>query len=192
MPILRALMGFSLLFGATTLPGGNIATSQTPTAPVVSAEPSYTVTATAYNAVPAQTSDHPFVTASGAYSNPEIIAARSQDFAAELPFGTIIEIDGSNISSNDTCGYNVVAPHIGYRVIEDTMNARYTKRIDILFDTKTNYVAPNGSVVNAADVLGLCKGVVIRVVGHVDFNHLPKTQAELAAIVEKNGVLAMK
>lgn len=185
MPILGALTGFLLLFGTATA-------TQPVIKPVASVRPHYTVTLTAYNAVPDQTSDHPLVTASGAYSNPEVIAARSQDLGAELPFGTIIELDGSNITSNDTCGYNVVAPHIGYRVIEDTMNVRYTNRIDVLLDTKTNYVSSGGRVVNAAVVLGLCKGVTIRVVGHVNFNQIPKTQAELAAIVEKNSGLALK
>jgi 3D (Asp-Asp-Asp) domain-containing protein len=180
-------MGFSLLLGAMALPTGNTTAPQ----PVASVSPTYQVALTAYNAVPEQTSDHPLETASGAYSNPEIIAARSQDFAAELPFGTIIELDGSTVSQNNTCGYSVVAPHIGYRVIEDTMNARYTNRIDVLLDTKTNYTAPDGSAVNAATVLGICKGVTIKVVGYVGFNHLPKTQAELAAMVEKNTALAL-
>ena len=184
MPILGALTGFLLLFGT--------ATTQPVIKPVASVRPRYTVTLTAYNAVPDQTSDHPLVTASGAYSNPEVIAARSQDLGAELPFGTIIELDGSNITSKDTCGYNIVAPHIGYRVIEDTMNARYTNRIDVLLDTKTNYLSSNGRIVNAAVVLGLCRGVVIRVVGHVNFNQIPKTQAALAAIVEKRNGLALK
>ncbi len=183
MPILGALTGFLLLFGTTT--------ATQPVKPAAPVSPSYTVTLTAYNAVPDQTSDHPLVTASGAYSNPEVIAARSQDLGAELPFGTIIELDGSNITSKDTCGYNFVAPHIGYRIIEDTMNVRYTNRIDVLLDTKTNYIS-DGRVVNAAVVLGLCKGVTIRVVGHVNFSQIPKTQAELAAIVEEGNGLALK
>ena len=178
-------MGFFLLSGATmAFP----ASTGVPLAPI----PNYTVALTAYNAVPEQTSSHPLVTASGAYSNPEIIAARSQDFSEELPFGTIIELDGSNTSSKDTCGYDVVKQHIGYRIIGDTLNARYTKRIDILLDTKTNYTAPDGKIVNAANVLGICRDITIRIVGHVDINHLPKTQAELVKIVKGNSPLALK
>ena len=154
--------------------------------------PSYTVALTAYNAVPEQTSSHPLVTASGAYSNPEVIAARSQDFGKELPFGTIIELDGSNITSKYTCGYDVVKPHIGYRVIGDVLNKVYTKRIDILLDTKTNYTAADGSQINAARVLGICKDVTIRIVGFVDIKNIPDTQAELTALVEKNNSLAFK
>ncbi|MFZ2500547.1 MAG: hypothetical protein WAW90_00995 [Minisyncoccia bacterium] len=168
--------------------------SRTP-APVVPVVPSYVVALTAYNAVPEQTDDTPFETASGAYSNPEIVAARTGDLAAELPFGTIIEIDGSNLPEGDNnCGYDTVASHIGYRVIEDSMNAKLTNRVDILFGTDINYTNKvTGTVRNAANALGICKGTIIRVVGYVDINHLPKTQAELVALVKKSSeTLAVK
>ncbi|HUY62642.1 MAG TPA: hypothetical protein VMV50_02545 [Candidatus Paceibacterota bacterium] len=149
---------------------------------------------TGYNAVPAQTDGSPLMTASGAYSNPEVVAARSQDLAKELPFGTVIEILGP-AEKGSTCGYGVVAPVIGYRVIADTMNKRYTDRIDVLFSTKANYVMANGTEKNAATILGVCDGVAIRVVGHIDLTHpgnLPKTQADLAALVAGAGALAVK
>ena len=186
MPILGAFMGFSLLFGTASFPLRNVAAPQ-PVAPVVPAKPSYEVALTGYNAVPEQTDSTPFETASGAFSNPEVVAARTVDLADELPFGTIIEIDGSGVLLEDNnCGYSNVAQHIGYRVIEDSMNARLTGRVDVLFGTEVNYVnKTSGRVRNAANALGICKGVVVRVVGHVDFRHIPKTQAELVALVEK-------
>jgi len=169
-------MGFLLLSGgAVALPAHAMA----PEAPAL---PAYAVTLTAYNAVPEQTDDDPLITASGAYSNPEVVAARSRDLAGKLPFGTIIEIAGPSVP-NDSCGYNVVAPIIGYRVIADTMNARYADRIDILFSTESNYVMKDGREKNAGTILGICNGASVRVVGHVGINHVPKTQAELAAIV---------
>lgn len=178
-------MGFLLLSG------GAIALPAQAAAPTFTL-PTYTVMLTAYNAVPSQTDSTPFETASGAYSNPAVVAARSRDLAEALPFGTIIELDGSTISPDGTCGFGVVARRIGYRVIEDTMNARYTNRIDVLFDTDANYTAANGSVKNAANILGICKGVTIRVVGHIDRKHMPKTQAELAKIVDgKSDTLAL-
>ncbi len=186
MPLLGALMGLFLFSGAVTaLP----AYADAPALPVL---PSYSVTLTAYNAVPEQTSSHPFVTASGAYSNPEIVAARSQDLASQLPFGTIIEIKGPP-DSQSNCGYDVVAPIIGYRVIADTMNARYTNRIDILFSTKANYILADGDTENASVILGICGDAVIQVAGHIDLAHsrLPKTQVELAAIVGNGGALAV-
>lgn len=168
-------MGFLLLSGIP-------AHAQAPSAPV---QPNYTVTLTAYNAVPEQTDGDPFTTASGSYSNSEVVAARSRDLADELPFGTIIEIVGPSVSNNN-CGYKIVAPIVGYRVIADTMNARYASRIDILFHTDSNYTMSDGAVKNAGMVLGICSGASIRVVGHVDIknpNKLPKTQKELTAII---------
>ena len=177
-------MGFLLFTSAVSaLP----AEASAPTLPV----PSHVVTLTAYNAVPEQTDGDPFTTASGAYSNPEVVAARSRDLKEELPFGTIIEVV-SVATPNTSCGYHVVAPLVGYRVIADTMNARYTDRIDILFDTKAKYATTDKGMKNAAQVLGICDGVTIRVVGHVDISHIPKTQAELMKIVGKRSDLALK
>ena len=87
-----------------------------------------------------------------------------------FPFGTIIEIDGTNALKED-CGYNVVAPLVGYRVIADSMNVRYTDRIDILLHTKANYATTDKGMKNAAQILGICKGVTIRVVGYVDIKY---------------------
>ena len=180
---LTALMGFLLLSGAiSALP----AHASAPTLP------SYAVTLTAYNAVPEQTDDDPLITASGAFSNPEIVAARSRDLADELPFGTIIEISGPSASKNNSCGYGIVEPIIGYRVIADAMNARYTNRIDILFHTESNYKMADGKMKNAGNVLGICSDAFIRVVGYVGINHMPNTQAELARLVSGDNALAIK
>ena len=49
---------------------------------------------------------------------------------------------------------------------------------------------------NTAQVLGICKGATIRVVGYVDIknpNRLPKTQKELVALINSNeNALALK
>jgi 3D (Asp-Asp-Asp) domain-containing protein len=171
-------MGFFLL------PSASFAVSAP--APVL---PSYPVTITAYNAVPSQTDGNPFETASGAYSNPEVVAARSRDLAEQLPFGTIIEIDAPTEAGN-SCGFKTVEPIIGYRVIADTMNARFTNYIDILFSTKSNYTRTNGTTRNASSMLGVCTGATVRVVGFVDItrpSNLPKTQDDLVALVMRGG-----
>lgn len=153
--------------------------------------PTYTLTMTGYNAVPEQTDDTPFETASGAYSNPEVVAARSQDLADELPFGTIIEIDGP-ATRQESCGYSVVAPLVGYRVIADTMNPRFTKRIDLLFDTNDTYPRAGGKREGAGSILGICKEVTVKVVGHVKIGKIPGTQAELVELVGHTKELAAK
>lgn len=179
-------MGFLLLTGGI---GAVPARAEAPTLP------NYAVTLTAYNAVPEQTDSDPFMTASGAYSNHEIVAARSRDLADELPFGTIIKVTGPSAPGN-TCGYRTVAPLIGYRVIADTMNARYSDRIDILFSVDSNYRMADGSVKNAGRVLGICGGATVSVVGHIDLappNRIPKTQEELAQYVNgETDSLALK
>ena len=182
-------MGFLLLSG-TALGALPVRAN----APVLPASPSYVVTLTAYNAVPEQTDGDPFTTASGAYSNPEVVAARSRDLAHKLPFGTIIEVAQAPDQHNN-CGYDVVAPIIGYRIIADTMNARYTDRIDILFSTKSDYLMKDGRIKNAGTILGICSGAAVRVVGYVDLSRpsrLPKTQIELAALVNGDASLALK
>lgn len=214
MIILGALMGFLLLPTSTIIPRP---IGYAASAPLVAAKdtvsqalppriskrlasasvesvvdaPRYAVTLTAYNAVPEQTDENPFETASGMFSNPEIVAARSANLVAELPFGTVIAFDGSSISSGETCGFGVVASRIGYRVIADSMNPRFDDRIDILFATDANYTNAVGSV-NAATVLGICQNVTIRVVGRINMKHPPQTQAELTEMVNGNTVALAK
>ena len=181
-----ALMGAFLLSGMAAAMGAPAQAE----APVAAALPAYSVTLTGYNAVPGQTDADPSTTANGGRANPAVVAARSRDLAEELPFGTIIEISGPEAADN-SCGYDTVAPAIGYRVITDTMNARYRDTIDVLFDTKSTYTMRDGRVKNASTILGSCPGSTIRVVGFVDLTRvssLPKTQSELAALVLHSGL----
>ena len=148
--------------------------------------PSYQVSLTAYNAVPAQTDGDPFTTASGAYSDPDIVAARSVDLADELPFGTVIEVSPSDTSSPD-CGYPVVADKIGLRIIADSMNSRIQNTVDILFSIRDTVVVGKRTR-NAANALGICKDVQIKVVGHIDIADIPNNQEELVAMVRGDGI----
>jgi len=174
-------MGLFLFAGAAGAP----AAAQAPMALAAPAvQPSYILTLTGYNAVPEQTDDTPFETASGAYTNPQIVAARSQDLRDELPFGTIVAIEGPASNNNGGCNYDTVSEHIGYRVIADTMNARLHNRVDVLFGIEDRYLLPSGRTMNAASLLGACPGTTVRVVGFVKIGKLPQTQRQLAAIVE--------
>lgn len=144
--------------------------------------PSYEVNLTAYNAVEAQTDSNPLITASGAYSNPDIIAARSTDLADELPFGTVIAIEPSAATSSPGCGYDVVKDEIGLRVVGDSMNPRIHNTVDVLLEHS-----------KSARTLGVCKDVTVVVVGHINMNKLsklPKTQEQLQAMLD-NGALAI-
>ena len=144
---------------------------------------------TAYNAVPEQTKDDPSTTASGAFSNPEVVAARSQDLADNLPFGTVIAV--TRAKANNWCGVDTTGDMIGLRVIADTMNARIHDAIDILLPTDA-IVKTGDHYRNAANALGSCKGVEIAVVGHLDINHMPKTQNELQELMKKGDLSQIK
>ena len=130
---------------------------------------------TAYNAVPSQTDEDPTVTASGAFSDPDIVAARSRDLADELPFGTVITVTAASSSVN--CGFDLVGDMIGLRVIADTMHPRMHNKVDILFDTDAK-VTVGSKQTSAARALGICKST-IEVVGHIDLKRMPKNQLEL-------------
>lgn len=144
--------------------------------------PTYTVSMTGYNAVPEQTDGDPHTTASGAFSDPDVVAARSVDLADELPFGTVIEIDTDSATSSPNCGLSVVDKHMGLRVIADSMHPRKRNQIDILLPNEKT-VRAAGKVVNPAVALGVCKGVTIKVVGKIDIKNMPKNQTELRLAV---------
>lgn len=171
----------SALLGLFLLPGMTASATQAPD-PLASA-PAYTVSMTGYNAVPAQTDADPSTTASGAPSNPEVVAARSRDLADALPFGTVIAVETASTTSKG-CGASVVGDKVGYRVIADSMNARMHNRVDVLFDT-ADTVRIDGKKMNAANVLGVCDEVTIRVVGQIDVKDMPASQTELKKIVDE-------
>lgn len=154
------------------------------------ASAAFTAKLTAYNAVPGQTDSTPFVTAVGVFSNPEVVAARSRDLAATLPYGTIIKIERAHPDTS-SCGYSAAEDQIGYRVIADAMNPRITNTVDVLLDQHKK-VLVNGRLVNPALAIGRCNEVSVTVVGFVPVSEIPKTQAELAAIVEGGSELAMR
>lgn len=155
-------------------------------ATAVPADKTLKVAMTAYNAVPDQTDSNPLETASGAYSDPNVVAARSSDLAGKLPFGTVIEIDSA--SSSPSCGYTVVGKKIGLRVIADAMNSKWRNKIDILLPQQ---VTLGGKTMNPANVLGICNNVTIKVVGHVSISNMPHTQDELASDLNSSAEVAV-
>lgn len=141
---------------------------------------SYQVHLTGYNALPEQTDGDPSTTASGARSNHEVIAARSQDMAQELPFGTVIKITRAG-KDTPGCKFHAVESQMGYRVIADTMNARWEKRVDVELDPSDTIVV-DGKAHNPGIALGVCNAVTVEVVGHIPLSRIPATQAELAKL----------
>lgn len=158
-------------------------------APIAAApQTSISVRVTGYNAVPEQTDSDPFTTASGAFSNPEVVAAVSRDIKSQLPFGTVVKLTAPDGATGKYCGWDLVEHLVGYRVIADTMNARHVERVDILFaeDALVDVRVNDGvKKMNAAKVLASCGGIEVEVVGKLDIKDIPKTQAELAMRVQQ-------
>ncbi len=177
----------SVATSSVLTPPDAVVTPAEPIAPIgVIAEKSAIVAITGYNAVPEQTDSDPFTTAWGIYSNPEVVAAVSHDLRTKFPFGTVVVLEAENPSGKH-CGYDKVKHFIGYRVIADSMNARHTQRMDILFDVNADVAYGTGAKakqINAAKVLASCGNITARAVGKVGIKDIPKTQAELAMRVE--------
>ncbi len=187
--IAKALMGIFLLSSAPFHSVPVTAASTPATSEVVAdsdevplSSHMLTVKLTSYNAVPSQTDGTPFETASGAYSNPAVVAARSNDLAKKLPFGTIIAIERPE--NQKTCGYSRVESLVGYRVIADTMNFHKRDQIDVLLNQRDTVPLGKRRIqTNPSVVLGVCNNVHIRVVGYVAVRHIPRTQSALAELV---------
>ena len=94
----------------------------------IEVEPFEIVTLTTYKSVCSETDSHPRITASGfkiSKKNPKKhrIMAVSRDLKKKYPFGTKLTIKNAG-------KYN------GEYVVQDVMNKRYKKRIDILINPK--------------------------------------------------------
>lgn len=150
----------------------------------------FTAKLTAYNAVPSQTDSNPFTTASGAYSNPEVVAARSRDLAATLPYGTIVKIERTH-ADTPSCRFSQVEDQIGYRVMADAMHPRITNTVDVLLNQHQK-VWVDGRLVNPALAVGRCSEVTVTIVGSMPISEIPETQAELTQIVEGESELALR
>ncbi len=173
-------MGFFILSGTSS---SDVLSKTTSFAYAEAVPQTYAVKMTGYNAVAGQTDGDPHITASGVYSDADVVAARSVDLADELPFGTVIEILGPTATSTDpNCGYALVEPMIGYRVIADSMHPRKREQIDILFHTDSSALV-GGTRRNAANALGMCKDINVRVVGQIDIKKMPRSQMELAQML---------
>jgi 3D (Asp-Asp-Asp) domain-containing protein len=112
--ILVAGFGF---FGSVHRVGADLRASQgAPIARPVAALPTLTMRITAYASDPAETSDHPFITASGEHVRDGIVATNL------LPFGTKIQIPA-------LFGDKVFT-------VEDRMNKKFQNTIDIWMASK--------------------------------------------------------
>ena len=90
------------------------------------------VHATAYNSLAGKTDSTPFITATGTRTRPGVVAL-SRDLLRQFPYGSKIMIE--DLSGR---GNSLFAGRVFY--VEDTMNARYTGRIDIWMPTRSQAI----------------------------------------------------
>jgi len=106
------------------------------------------VVITAYTPSVWETDSTPFITASGKRIS-EAHVAVSRDLLSKFPFGTKVKIfiPDKNLPG---CGKKVIGKTWIVRHVEDTMNKRHSKKIDLVFFSRKKAIT-----------FGKCKGVII-------------------------------
>jgi 3D (Asp-Asp-Asp) domain-containing protein len=103
---------------------------------------------TAYTPSVWETDSTPFITASGKRIS-EAHVAVSRDLLPKFPFGTKVKIfiPDKNLPG---CGKEVIGKNWIVRYVEDTMNKRHSKKIDLVFFSRKKAIN-----------FGKCRGVII-------------------------------
>jgi len=103
---------------------------------------------TAYTPSVWETDSTPFITASGKRISESYVAV-SRDLLPKFPFETKVKIfiPDKNLPS---CGKEVIGKTWIVRYVEDTMNKRHSKKIDLVFFSRKKAIK-----------FGKCKGVII-------------------------------
>jgi 3D (Asp-Asp-Asp) domain-containing protein len=103
---------------------------------------------TAYTPSVWETDSTPFITASGKRVSESYVAV-SRDLLPKLPFGKKVKIfiPDKNLTG---CGKEVIGKSWVVRYVEDTMNKRHHKKIDLFFFSREKAIK-----------FGKCKGIII-------------------------------
>jgi 3D (Asp-Asp-Asp) domain-containing protein len=103
---------------------------------------------TAYTPSIWETDSTPFITASGKRIS-ETYVAVSRDLLPKFPFGTRVKIFIPN-KNLPSCGKEVIGKKVIVRRVEDTMNKRHYKKIDLVFFSREKAIR-----------FGKCRGIII-------------------------------
>jgi 3D (Asp-Asp-Asp) domain-containing protein len=103
---------------------------------------------TAYTPSVWETDSTPFITASGKRISESYVAV-SRDLLPKFPFGTKVKIfiPDKNLPG---CGKEVIGKSWIVRYVEDTMNRRHSKKIDLVFFSREKAIN-----------FGKCRGVIV-------------------------------
>ena len=94
------------------------------------------VQVTSYNSLVGQTDSTPNITATGTRTRYGVVAA-SRDLVRAYGYGAKVKIVKWNTARG--CNPNIVPKNMTF-VIEDTMNARFTRKIDIWMPSRTQSI----------------------------------------------------
>lgn len=100
------------------------------------ATPTFTLRATGYNSLTAQTDSTPHITATGTRTRPGIIAVSRDLLESTLPYGSLVRLNdlGTYPYGHSPGYYQDVLDSQGLFVVEDTMHARKRQQIDVWFE----------------------------------------------------------
>ncbi len=104
---------------------------------------------TAYTPSVWETDSTPFITASGKRISKYYVAV-SRDLLSKFPYGTKVKITIPDKNLPGCGSRGVIRKKVLVRQVEDTMNKRYSKRIDLVFFSRKEAIK-----------FGKCKGVII-------------------------------
>ncbi len=104
---------------------------------------------TAYTPSVWETDSTPFITASGKRISKSYVAV-SRDLLAEFPYGTKVKIIIPDKNLPGCGSKEIMEKNLIVRQVEDTMNKRYSKRIDLVFFSRREAIR-----------FGKCKGIII-------------------------------
>lgn len=99
------------------------------------ANPTFTVRATGYNSMAAQTDATPHVTATGTRTRFGVLAVSRDLLGDDLPYGSLVRLRdlGSYYDGRGEGRYQSLLDGHGLFVVEDTMHARKRQQVDIWF-----------------------------------------------------------
>jgi 3D (Asp-Asp-Asp) domain-containing protein len=100
------------------------------------ATPTFTLRATGYNSLAAQTDATPHITATGTRTRPGIVAVSRDLLGSSLPYGSLVRLTdlGTYPYGYSPGYYQDVLDRQGLFVVEDTMHARKRQQIDVWFE----------------------------------------------------------
>lgn len=95
----------------------------------------YRVKSTAYNSLVDQTDETPHITAIGSKTRFGIIAVSRDLLSKDIPYGSLVRLKdlGSYHNGRGYGKYQTILDRQGLFIVEDTMNPRKTKQIDVWF-----------------------------------------------------------